>query len=87
MCNYMYYAGFYEDADNHHFGLKPKRGKPKPASDFYFEFVMKVVAGHPASTGFPVKVFPESDTATIIPEPRYKYIMKKNSDYLKSVII
>ena len=31
------------------------------------------MADHPASTGFLVKVFPESDTATIIPEPRYKY--------------
>jgi len=51
--------GFYEDVENHRFGVKPKRGKPKPGSDFHFEFVLKVVASHPASTGFLVRVFPE----------------------------
>ena len=32
--------GFYEDVENHRFGVKPKRGKPKLGSDFYFEFVL-----------------------------------------------
>jgi len=42
--------------ENHRFGVKPKRGKPKPGSDFHFEFALKVVASHPASTGFLVRV-------------------------------
>jgi len=49
-------VGFYEDVENHRFGVKPKRGKPKPGSDFHFEFVLKVLESHPASTGFLVRV-------------------------------
>ena len=54
--------GFYEDAEKCRFGTKPK-GKEKPASDFYFEFIAKVAASHPASTGFLVNVFPESNSS------------------------
>ncbi len=41
------------------FGLKLKRVKRKPSSDFCFDFELKVVASHPASTGFLVKVYKE----------------------------
>jgi len=57
--------GFYEDVENHRFGVKPKRGMPKPGSDFHFEFVLKVVASHPASTGFLVRVFTEVTASSL----------------------
>ena len=47
--------------ENHRFGVKPKRGKPKLWSDFHFEFVLKGVASHTASTGFLIRVFPEQN--------------------------
>lgn len=63
VCLILYYtnlvcAGFYEDSENCRFGTKPK-AKEKPASDFNFEFIAKVAASHPSSTGFLVNVFPE----------------------------
>lgn len=56
--------------ENHRFGVKPKRGKVKPSSDFHFEFDLKVVANHPASTGFLVKVFPERNVDVDDAEPK-----------------
>jgi len=42
--------------------MKLKRGTKKPASDFYFDFALKVIASHPSSTGFLVKVFTEQQS-------------------------
>ena len=53
--------------ENYQFGVKPKHGRVKPSSDYHFEFDLKVVASHPASTGF--VVFPQRNVDMDNAEP------------------
>ena len=52
-------VGFYEDEEGHTFGTV-KKGVQRPLSNFTFEFVTKIVASNANSTGYIVKVTPES---------------------------
>lgn len=65
---FLHTPGFYEES-RQHFGIRLKKGSKKaPGSDFFFEFVTKVVATHPSSTGYLIRVFPESCLSINDPE-------------------